>query len=167
MPIRRALPAALTVSAMLAVPAVAAAPAKVTDEGVGKVKLGATHASLHKKGLVGHMVRGCELAGPGQKAARLKAPLRGAVNLTRSKPRRVDTILVTKGAAAEGVGIGDTKADIKAAFPHAKFDSSGGGIFGVVIATVPKRDGGRFQFGIDTGTKKIRNIGVPIIPFCE
>ena len=44
---------ALALTGVLAVPAIAAAPQKITNEGVGKVKLGATHASLREQGLVG------------------------------------------------------------------------------------------------------------------
>jgi hypothetical protein len=151
----------------LAAPAAAAAPAKVTRHGVGKVKIGATHKKLHAKGLLGPKVPGCNLAGPGQKAAKLRGGVEGAVQLTRSEPRRVRTILVTKGAAAHGVGIGDRKGDIKSAFPHADFDASTRQVFGITLVTVPFRDGGRFQFGIETGSHKISIIGVPTLAFCE
>ena len=38
------------------------------------------------------------------------------------------------------------------------------GLFTLVI--VPKRDGGRFEFGVDPGTKKTTHRG-PRIPLCE
>ncbi len=164
---RRVASLALASAVLLAAPAVAAAPKKVNRFGVGKVKLGATHKGLKAKGLVGKQVPGCELGGPGAKAARLKAGVKGAVQLSKSKPRRVRSIVITKGGAAKGVGIGARKADIKAKFPHAKFDTSTEDVFALTLVTVPKRDGGRFQFGIDTDTKKVSVMGVPFIAFCE
>jgi hypothetical protein len=163
---RRAL-ACLTASLVLAVPAVAAAPAKVTRNGVGPVKLGATHASLKAKGVLGPQIPGCELAGPGQKAARIKGSIEGAVNLKSGKNRRVKTIVVTDGAAAKGVGFGDRGRHIKARFPNAEFDRSTEEVFGLTLVTVPRSDGGRFQFGIDAKTNKITVMGVPFIAFCE
>lgn len=151
----------------LAVPAVAAAPKNVSRNGVGQVKLGATHAKLKAKGLVGRKVPGCELAGPGQKAARLKAPLRGAVELTRSDPRRVRTVVVTKGAEAKGVGIGDPRQAIEETFPNARFDTSTEEVFGLTLVTIPRSDGGRYQFGVEVDTGDISLIGVPFISFCE
>lgn len=163
--LRAALVLALVLS--LAAPAVAAAPAEVTRNGVGDVKLGATHKKLRGKGLVGPIVAGCELAGPEEKAAQLRGGLEGAVQLTRSKPRRVRTVIVTKGAEAEGVGIGARRADIEEAFPNARFDSSTEEIFRLTLVTIPRKDGGRFQMGIDTKTKKVSLIGVPALAFCE
>lgn len=158
--------ACLTASLVLAAPAVAAAPAKVTKRGVGPVKLGKTHASLKAKGVLGPMVAGCELAGPGQKAARIRGSIEGAVNLTRGG-HRVKSIVVTDGAAAKGVGFGDRARHIRAKFPHAEFDKSTEEVFGLTLVTVPKRNGGRFQFGIDARTNKISIMGVPFIAFCE
>ncbi len=40
-------------------------------------------------------------------------------------------------------------------------------MFGLTLADVPKRDGGKFQFGIDVDTKRITLMGVPFIQFCE
>ena len=145
----------------------AAATPKITNEGVGKVKLGKTWKSLNEKGLVGRQRKGCELAGPGTRAARLRAPLKGAVDLTKSEPRKVESIIVTDGAKAKGVGIGSTKPDIKAKFPHAKFDASTIEVFGITLVTVPKRDGGKFQFALEEDTDKVSLIGIPFIAFCE
>lgn len=163
----RLMVSALVVSGLLAVPATAAAPKKITAEGVGKVKLGATHASLREQGLVGVLRPGCELGGPQTRSARLKAPLSGSVDYTLDNPRKVVAITVRGGAAARGVGIGATIPQIKAKFPHAKVDHSleDIGLFTLVI--VPKRDGGRFEFGVDTATKRTTHIGVPRIPLCE
>src|SRR5215204_3740822 len=107
---------ALVLTGVLAVPATAAAPKKITSEGVGKVKLGATHASLREQGLVGVLRPGCELGGSDTRSARLKPPLRGSVDYTLVNPRKVVAITVRGGAAARGVGIGATIAQIKAKF---------------------------------------------------
>jgi hypothetical protein len=164
---RLAATAALAACASLAVPAVAATPVKVTSKGVGKVRVGAKHSTLKAKGLVGKQIPGCELAGPRERAAKLRNGARGFVNLTRGKPRRVRNVMVSGRAAAKGVGIGDRRKDIEAAFPHAKFDSSTAGTFRLVLARVPERDGGRFELAISTETKRITVIGVPFISFCE
>ena len=159
--------AALGVTVFLAAPATAAAPKQITKEGVGKVKLGVTHASLREQGLVGVLRPGCPLGGDQTRSAKLKAPLSGSVNYTSSNPRKVTAIRVDGGARAKGVGIGATIPQIKAKFPHARVNRSleDIGLFTLVI--VPKRDGGRFTFGVDTGTEKTIHIGVPDIPICE
>lgn len=162
------LPAAACAAfALLALPAVAAAPKHVTPRGVGKVKLGRTHASLKAKGLVGRKRKGCELSGPGARAARLRAPLKGAVDLTRTSPRRVKSIVVTQGATARGVAIGDTKADILAAYPKAKFDTSTQDVFGITLVRIPKNGGGRLQMALDEDTGRLTLFGIPFIAFCE
>jgi hypothetical protein len=89
---------ALALSGVLAVPATAAAPKKITNEGVGKVKLGATHASLREQGLVGALRPGCELGGPGTRSARLKPPLAGSVDYSLTNPREVRAITISGGA---------------------------------------------------------------------
>ena len=163
----RLIVAALGLSALLAVPATAAAPQKITKEGVGKVKLGATHSSLREQGLVGVLRPGCELSGPGTRSARLKAPLSGSVDYTLDNPRKVRSINVTGGARAKGVGIGATIAQIKAKFPHAKVDHGTDGTFHQTFVSIPKRDGGRFTFGVSTETARTEIIGVPFIKTCE
>src|SRR5215204_5339628 len=167
MRIRTAVVAALAFPGLLVAPATAAAPQKVTAEGVGKVKLGATHASLREQGLVGVLRPGCELGGSTTRSAKLKLPLRGSVDYTQSNPRKVVAITVRRGAAARGVGIGATIAQIKAKFPHASIDHSLEDIGLLTLVRVPKRDGGRFEFGVDPGTKRTVRIGVPRIPLCE
>src|SRR5215203_6959434 len=116
----RTAAAVLAFSGLLVAPATAAAPKKITAEGVGKVKLGATHASLREQGLVGVLRPGCELSGPGTRSARLKPPLSGSVDYSLTNPRKVRAITIRGGAKAKGVGIGATIPQIKAKFPHAK-----------------------------------------------
>jgi hypothetical protein len=145
---------------------VRATPKQITASGVGAVKLGRTHGSLHAAGLVGKIGKGCELAGPNTRSARLRAPLSGGVDYTRTSPRKVVNVTVLRGAAARGVGIGATAADIKQAFPRVvarNVDQP----FGLTLYIVPKRDGGKLTFGVDNDTKKVTIVGVPDIPFCD
>jgi hypothetical protein len=144
-----------------------AATATITRDRIGRVRLGQKHAVLQARGLLGRARKGCELAGPGTRAARLRAPLKGIANLTHATPRRVRDITVTKGAAARGVGIGATLADIKAKFPHATADHSTDEVFRYTLVRVPWRDGGRISFAIDTGSRKVIEIGIPFIAACE
>jgi hypothetical protein len=147
--------------------ALAASLARVTPAGVGMVKLGRTYTSLRAAGLLGKVGPGCELAGPNTRSAALRAPLRGSVDLTRGSPRKVARIVVNRGAAARGVGIGATSAAITAAFPEVVFDHSTEATFGVALARVPKRGGGRLEFAVEAKTKRVTLIGVPSIGFCE
>ena len=144
-----------------------AAPKKITPSGVGGVKLGKTYIQLRRQNLIGRIRRGCELGGPNTRAARLKAPLKGGVNFTLTKPRRVTQITITGGAKARGVGIGAKIRAIKDAFPKAKVDRSTEGTFLLTLVKVPKDGGGRLQFGVDTRTKRTTVIGIPGIAFCE
>ena len=167
--ITRSTLAALTVLGVTAAVAVAAPlPAeKVTKDGVGKVKRNMTHKELREQGLVGRLKPGCELGGGATRSARLLAPLRGQVNYTLTNPRLAKIIIVRRGATAKGVGRGDTIPQIKAKFPHARVNKQTEEVFGLWLVTVPKRDGGKFQFAVDADTERITLIGVPIITFCE
>jgi hypothetical protein len=149
--------------------ATAAAPggARITPAGVDGVKLGRTYTSLRRSGFLSKLVPGCELGGPQTRAATLRAPLQGSVELTLRSPSRVSTILVRGGATARGVGIGATSAAIREAFPRAKFDHRGDAVFGLTFVRVPKSGGGRLEFGVDTKTKKVTLIGIPRIPVCD
>jgi hypothetical protein len=145
----------------------AAGARKITPAGVGAVKLGATFRSLRRHHRVGPLRGGCELAGPGAHSARLRAPLKGAVDLTRRVPRRVADIVLSGGAKARGVGIGATVAQIKAAFRFAKVDHGTDAMFGLTLVKIPEGHGGRLQFAVSTKTHRTTRIGVPFIPFCE
>src|SRR5215216_6760255 len=166
---RRTLAATAVVTALALGPAAAtaAAPQKITFKGVGQVKLGMTFKQLREKHLVGKLRKGCELGGPNTRTARLRSPLRGAVNFTQTTPRRVTDITITSGAEARGVGIGDTLADIKAKFPRRKVDRSQEDVFGLTFVYIPRAKNIKEMFAIDVDTKKITLIGVPIIALCE
>jgi hypothetical protein len=144
----------------------AAAP-KITGSGAGKVKLGASYTTLRKKGLVNAIRPGCELAGPNARAAKLKPPLKGFVNFTQKNPRKVTDITITGGATARGVGVGGSLEDIHAAYPKAVDDHSTDDTFEATLVRIPKSDGGKIMFAVDVNTKKITQIGVPSIGFCE
>jgi hypothetical protein len=168
-----------TIAATAALGALALAPAaaprdagraaaiKITPAGVGQVKLGKTFAELRDAGLVGRLRPGCELSGPGVRFARLKAPLSGKVDLTRTLPRRVKRVHVRGGAKARGVGIGATISDIKTAFPKAIVDHSTEKLFNITLVKIPKDGGGRIQFAVDVDTDKTTSISVPRLAFCE
>lgn len=161
--------AALTLLGLVAAVSTAGpqAPKKVTKTGVGQVKRNMTHKELREKGLVGRLGPGCELGGGATRSARLRAPLRGQVNYTLTNPRLAKVIIVRRGAAAKGVTRGDTIPEIRAKFPHARVNKQTEEVFGIWLVTVPKGDGGKFQFAVDADTERITLIGVPIITFCE
>src|SRR4051812_47077260 len=94
----------------------ASAAKKITRNGVDGVKLGMTYGKLRAAGLVGPIQPGCELA-PNTRGARLKAPLRGNVDFTRTPVRRTRSISITGGASARGVHVGSKQRAVKRAFP--------------------------------------------------
>jgi hypothetical protein len=145
----------------------AAATPRITGAGVGGVKIGKRFTRLRAQGLVGPLRPGCELGGPNTRSAKLRPPLKGTVNFTLTRPRRVDNVTVTGGAKARGVGIGATIAQIKAAFPNAKVDHSTESVFRITLVRIPKDGGGKIKFAVDVNTHKTTSIGVPIIAFCE
>ena len=140
---------------------------KITADGVGQLKVGMTFAEAREKGLIGKLRPGCELGGPNTRSARLRSPLRGFVDLTTTTPRTIRNIIVTRGARARGVKVGDRIKDIKDAFPGAKVNKQTEEIFGLWLVRVPKSAGGLIRFSVPVATKRIDAIGVPAIPFCE
>src|SRR5215212_4934573 len=161
--------AAALVSSAGAAPADVAPAAAPTigPSGVGGVKIGKTYTALRKKKLIGKIHAGCELA-PNTRSAALKSPLKGSVDFTRKNPRKVTNVTVFSGAStAKGVGIGSTIEEIQAAYPNANVDHGSDEVFHVTFVTIPKSDGGKFQFAVDIDTKKTTAIGVPFIATCE
>jgi hypothetical protein len=172
MTVLRYLPALAAAGALAATPALArpdrpAAAAKITAAGVDGIKLGASYTSVRLAHKIDKAVRGCELSGPNARNAKLRAPLKGFVVLTHTRPRKIATIVVDGGAKARGVGVGATFAKIKAAFPGTKLDHSTDSVFGISIAKVKKSAGGPIHFAVSTQTHKVTEIGVPTLSFCE
>jgi hypothetical protein len=137
--------------------------ARIAARGVDGVKLGAWYVSLRHAGKIARATRGCELAGPKARSSRLRAPLEGSVDFTIARPLRVETITVTGGARANGVGVGAKRAAVKAAFPHVKLRR----VLGITLARVPKADGGPFELSLGAAGRRVAAIGIPHIPFCE
>jgi len=162
----------LTALALGPAAATAAAPQKITFEGVGQVKLGKTFKQLREDGLVGKLHKGtCDAAGPNALPfAKLRSPLNGTVEFTRGTPHRVKDITIRGGAEARGVGIGDRLKDIKAKFPKRKIDHSQEDVFGAFFVFIPRANPVgklKLMFVLDSDTRKITLIGVPFVPFCE
>jgi hypothetical protein len=140
---------------------------RITGEGVGQVKLGMTFQEARDKGLIGRLRPGCEFGGPETRSARLRSPLRGFVDFTLTTPRKITNILITRGARARGVKVGDRISDIRDAYDVVRVNKNTEEVFGVWLARVPRSAGGRITFSVPVATKRIDAIGVPFIPFCE
>ena len=147
--------------------AVAASAVRVTASGVGSVKLGKTYTALRGAGLLGKIGPGCEFAGPRARSAPLRPPLRGSVDFTMKLPRRVNRIVVSRGAAARGVGIGSSSAAVRRAFTQVAYNRTLEATFGITIARVPASNGGPLEFALDAKTRRVTLIGIPSVSFCE
>lgn len=165
-----ARPRTITASIIITLAATTASHAatpRITAKRVGPVKLHQTFHRLHNAGLVGRLRPGCPFAGPNTRTARLRPPLKGHVNFTRTRPRRVTDITIRGGAKARRVGIGATIPQIQARFPLARIDHSIEPLFAVTLIRIPKADGGRIKFAVDVNTQQAVLIGIPVIAFCE
>jgi hypothetical protein len=153
---------------LLAVASATASPSseQITGTAVGAIKLGEPYAQVHAAALVGPIGPGCSL-NAGSKAARLRAPLTGNVEFGSSTARKVTDISVSAGANARGVTIGARLSAIRAGYRNVKVDRSTEKVFGVDVATVHPKAGGKISFAINDKTHKVILIGVPDIPFCD
>ncbi len=147
--------------------ATAKGPLQITGAGVGKLKLGSKYSKVRRLGLVKRMRPGCPLGGPQTRSAALRAPLRGSVELTTKRPRRIRSITIDRGATANGVGVGSALAQIRSAFPTLKVVRGTADVFGLWLAAVPRAAGGQITFAIDVESRRTTSIGIPHIPFCE
>ena len=160
----------LALAGSVAVAAVALAEsAPITPKGVGSVHIGDNYLQLRKAGKIGKVVMGCELAGPNARSAKLLPPAKGFADLSFHSPRKVTNITITGGATAKGVGVGDTTADIKAAYTGVLVDKSTEETFGFTLVTVRRGSDNHsaIAFAVDTKTKKITSIGIPYLAACE
>src|SRR3954453_4468944 len=123
-------------AALAAETGTAARPARVTARGVDGVHGHATYRHLRRQHLIHRIRPGCELGGPNTRSARLRAPLRGQVNFTLHRPRRVTDISITHGARTHGVGVGSTIPRIRGAFPHARVDHGTDATFGITLVRI-------------------------------
>lgn len=157
--------AAIATLALGPAAATAAAPQKITFSGVGQVKLGMTFKQLREKHLVGKLHPGnCDAAGPNASPfARLRSPLRGIADFTKSTPHKLTDVAIRGGAEARGVGIGDSLAAVKAAFPKRKIKHD----LGFIFVHIPNAQHIKEQFILDENTKKVTDIGVPFVAICE
>jgi hypothetical protein len=164
---RRTIAAGTAVAVLALGPAAAtaAAPKKITPAGVGQVKLGLTFKQLRQKHLVGKLHKGhCDAAGPNASPfARLRSPLKGQANFTKSVPHKLTDITIRGGAKARGVGVGDSLAKVKAKFAQRKIRHD----LGFIFVDIPKTSGIKEQFILDQNTKKVTDIGVPFVALCE
>jgi hypothetical protein len=145
--------------------ATAGAPPQITFGGVGQVKLGLTFKQLRHKHLVGRLHRGtCDAAGPNASPfARLRSPLRGQANFTRSVPHTLTDITIRGGAKARRVAVGDRLAKVKARFPRRQIRHD----LGLIFVDVRKTSNIKEQFIVDQGTRRVTAIGVPFVAICE
>jgi hypothetical protein len=147
-------------------PTTAGTTPEITASGVGLVKVGKTYVRARRQNLIGKIRPGCPLA-PNTRSARLKSPLRGTVDFTRSRTRRIENITILGGASARGIGIGATLAELQNEFARATVDRNTEEVFGIWLVKVPRSDGGPMQFAVDAQTEKVTSIGVPFLAFCE
>jgi hypothetical protein len=157
--------AAVALLALGPAAATAAAPKKITPAGVGQVKLGMTFKQLRDKHLVGKLHKGnCDAAGPNASPfARLRSPLRGQADFTKSTPHKLSDITIRSGATARGVAVGDSLAKVKSKFPNRKIRHD----LGLIFVDIPNTAHIKEQFIVDKDTKKVTDIGVPFVAICE
>lgn len=164
---RRTIAAIAGVAAIALGPsaATAAAPKKITPAGVGQVKLGMTFQQLRDKHLVGKLHKGnCDAAGPNASPfAKLRSPLKGIADFTKSVPHKLTDVSIRGGAKARGVGVGDSLAKVKSKFPQRKVRHD----LGLIFVDIPKTANIKEQFILDQNTKKVTDIGVPFVAICE
>jgi hypothetical protein len=164
---RRTIAASAAVALLALGPAAAtaAAPKKITPAGVGQVKLGMTFSQLRQQHLVGKLHKGnCDAAGPNASPfAKLRSPLRGVADFTKSTPHKLTDVTIRSGAKARGVGVGDSLAKVKSRFPNRKIRHD----LGFIFVDIPKTAAIKEQFIVDANTKKVLDIGVPFVALCE
>jgi hypothetical protein len=157
--------AAVTLLALGPAAAIAAAPQKITPAGVGQVKLGMTFSQLRQQHLIGKLHKGtCDAAGPNASPfAKLRSPLKGIADFTKTVPHKLTDVSVRGGAKARGVGVGDSLAKVKSRFPKRKIVHD----IGLIFVNVPNTAHIKEQLILDESTKKVTVVGVPFVALCE
>jgi hypothetical protein len=160
-----AVSAAVGLLALGPAAATAAAPQKITPAGVGQVKLGMTFSQLRQQHLVGKLHKGnCDAAGPNASPfAKLRSPLKGIADFTKSVPHKLTDISIRGGAKARGVGVGDSLAKVKSKFPKRKIRHD----IGLIFVDIPNTANIKEQFILNQDTKTVDVIGVPFVAICE
>jgi hypothetical protein len=160
-----AVSAAVGLLALGPAAATAAAPQKITPAGVGQVKLGMTFSQLRQQHLVGKLHKGnCDAAGPNASPfAKLRSPLKGIADFTKSVPHKLTDISIRGGAKARGVGVGDSLAKVKSRFPKRKIRHD----IGLIFVDIPNTANIKEQFILNQDTRKVDVIGVPFVAICE
>ncbi len=123
--------------------------------------------SLHRRGLIGRVRKGCELD-PGQRVAPLRGPFSGWAIFSEGH-YRLTSIQVESGAeTARGVGIGSTAREARAAYPSADWSSPREMYpLPVGLLTVVKNHHAKLSFLFDPNTYRVESILIPSPNFCE
>ena len=148
-----------------------AAPAAtvITEQGIGKLKLGMTVDQAKATGEIGTVGPGCELNGPGELGAELHVG--GATGVVTFQDGTLVGVMVRAGAkTAAGIGPGSTLAQLQQAYANGyevKTDDSYKEQFGFTLASVLRDGKQRFDFDVDADSKKIGSVWVPRVRLCE
>jgi hypothetical protein len=139
----------------------------VGPHGAGAVHLGDTVRSLHRRHLIGRLRPGCELD-PGQRAARLRSPLKGFAIFSHPNNRVRSLAIEGGGETAKGVGIGTSPSEARQLYPNAEYDPPGtAGPFEDGFIWVNSNQSPKLTFVVDADTHVISQIDVPFPNFCE
>jgi hypothetical protein len=134
---------------------------------VGELEVGDTIRSLHRRKLIGPLRPGCELD-PGQRFARLKAPLNGVAIFFHGGKRLSSIVVEGGGETAAGIRVGSSVREAREAYPKAEYDPPGSmepfveGFLWVNRASNP-----RMTFLIAPHSNRVLSISVPSVNFCE
>jgi hypothetical protein len=156
----------------LAVPAIAAAPAKLRLNGIGPLKLGMTRAAGLRTGWLAHGGPGCELGGrPFPITYTLSGPsapsgVRGTAQFVHG---RLQALSFSRGVrTGKGVWVGHTRTSrMVSAYSGGGFSASArfDPVFGGTFVTV-KRGGKNVIMGFARHGVVIE-LGIPFVPVCE
>jgi hypothetical protein len=139
----------------------------ITPHGAGGLRLGATVKTLHRKGLIGGLRKGCELD-PGQRIAPLRSPLQGWA-VFESGHKTLSSLTVEGGAeTASHIGIGSTATEARKAYPTAHYQAPGtAGPFAEGFLWVPNISKPKMTLIIEPNSRQVEAISVPSPSFCE